>query len=182
MLADLVLQTAIVILGLALILDPDALTDPASLGGTPSMEDLVFAFTLTLVTFAGVDASSGLAGEVAVGRKGLKRLLTARMLAFIPYVGISLVAVSALPLENLRGGEDDYVDAPMLGVAAAFEPAWLADTLRVLIGDLGLRDPGDRVQRGDARALAAGLLARAQPPDPDARSGACTRRARRRWW
>ena len=56
------------------------------------LKDLIFAFTLTLVTFAGVDASSGLAGEVAVGRKGLKRLMTARMLAFIPYVGISLVA------------------------------------------------------------------------------------------
>ena len=134
-LADVVLQTAIVILGLALILDPDALTDPASLGGTPSVEDLVFAFTLTLVTFAGIDASSGLAGEVAVGRKGLKRLMTARMLAFIPYIGVSLVAISALPLSDLRNaGPDDYVDAPMLGVAAAFEQAWLADTLRVLIG------------------------------------------------
>ena len=58
------------ILGLALLLNPDALTDPASLGGTPSAKDLVFAFTLTLVTFAGVDASSGLAGEVAVGPRG----------------------------------------------------------------------------------------------------------------
>ena len=134
-LVDLVLQTLIVILGLALLLNPDALTDPASLGGTPSLEDLLFAFTLTLVTFAGVDASSGLAGEVAVGRKGLKRLMTARMLAFIPYIGISLVAVSALPVDDLRGGgDDDYVEAPMLGVAAAFEQAWLADTLRVLIG------------------------------------------------
>ena len=132
--ADLVLQTVIVILGLVLVLNPEALTDPASLGGTPSLQELVFAFTLTLVTFAGVDASSGLAGEVAVGRKGLKRLMTARMLAFIPYVGIALVAVSALPLDNLRGGRDDYVEAPMLGVAAAFDPPWLADTLRVLIG------------------------------------------------
>ena len=132
---DLILQTAIVLLGLAIVFNPDVLTDPASLGGTPSARDLVFAFTLTLVTFAGVDASSGLAGEVAVGRRGLKRLMTARMLAFIPYIGISLVAVSALPLEDLRGGgRDDYVDAPMLGVAAAFEPAWLADILRVLIG------------------------------------------------
>jgi basic amino acid/polyamine antiporter, APA family len=132
---DLILQTTIVILGLLIVLNPDVLTNPASVGGTPSARDLVFAFTLTLVTFAGVDASSGLAGEVAVGRKGLKRLMTARMLAFIPYVGISLVAVSALPLSDLRhGGPDDYVDAPMLGVAAAFDPPWLANTLRILIG------------------------------------------------
>jgi basic amino acid/polyamine antiporter, APA family len=132
---DLILQSAIVILGLILVLNPDVLTDPASVAGTPSAKDLIFAFTLTLVTFAGVDASSGLAGEVAVGRKGLKRLVSARLLAFIPYVGISLVAVSALPLDDLRhGGPDDYVDAPMLGVAAAFHPQWLADTLRILIG------------------------------------------------
>jgi len=132
---DLILQTTIVLLGLLIVFNPDVLTNPASVGGTPSAKDLVFAFTLTLVTFAGVDASSGLAGEVAVGRKGLKRLMTARMLAFIPYIGISLVAVSALPLSDLRhGGPDDYVDAPMLGVAAAFDPQWLADVLRILIG------------------------------------------------
>ena len=122
-LGDLVLQTTIVILGLALLLNPDVLTDPASVAGTPSTSDMIFAFTLTLVTFAGVDASSGLAGEVKVGRKGLKRLVTARLLAFIPYVGIALVAVSVLPVDTgLREGEEDYVDAPMLGVAAGFEP------------------------------------------------------------
>jgi basic amino acid/polyamine antiporter, APA family len=134
-LGDLVLQTTIVILGLALLLNPDALTHPASLGGMPSTSNLIFAFTLTLVTFAGVDASSGLAGEVAVSRRGLKRLVTARLLAFIPYVGISLVAVSVLPLKaGLRSGPDNYVDAPMLGVAAGFDQAWLSETLRLLIG------------------------------------------------
>src|SRR4051794_18040681 len=133
-LGDLVLQTTIVILGLALLLNPDVLTDPASVAGTPSTSDLIFAFTLTLVTFAGVDASSGLAGEVKVGRRGLKRLVTARLLAFIPYVGIALVAVSVLPVDNLKTGADNYVDAPMLGVAAGFEQPWLSDTLRILIG------------------------------------------------
>jgi basic amino acid/polyamine antiporter, APA family len=134
-LADLVLQTAIVVLGLALLLNPDALTDPASIAGAPSASDLVLAFTLTLVTFAGVDASSGLAGEVAIGRRGLKRLVSARLLAFIPYVGIALVAVSVLPLDTgLAAGRDNYVEAPMLGVAAGFHQPWLADTLRILVG------------------------------------------------
>ena len=133
-LGDLVLQTTIVILGLALLLNPDVLTHPASLGGMPSTSNLIFAFTLTLVTFAGVDASSGLAGEVKVGRRGLERLVIARLLAFIPYVGIALVAVSVLPLNSLKSGKDNYVDAPMLGVAAGFEQPWLRESLRLLIG------------------------------------------------
>ena len=181
MLADLLLQTTIVILGLALLLNPDALTDPASIAGTPSTSDIVFAFTLTLVTFAGVDASSGLAGEVKVGRRGLKRLVTARLLAFIPYVGISLVAISVLPFESgLRSGEDDYVDAPMLGVAAGFEQPWLADTLRVLIGASAFailviacnaRCSGSRGWATRSRSTARSRR----------RSAACTRRAPRRW-
>jgi APA family basic amino acid/polyamine antiporter len=133
-LGDLVLQTVIVILGLLLLLNPDVLTHPASIAGTPSTSNLIFAFTLTLVTFAGVDASSGLAGEVKVGRKGLKRLVIARLLAFIPYVGISVVAVSVLPFQTgLQSGKDNFVEAPMLGVAAGFHQPWLAETLRILI-------------------------------------------------
>ena len=125
---DLILQTTIVVLGLLIVLNPDVLTDPASVGGTPSAKDLIFAFTLTLVTFAGVDASSGLAGQVAVGRKGLKRLMTARMLAFIPYVGdLAGGGQRAAARRPADGGPDDYVDAPMLGVAAAFDQAWLRE-------------------------------------------------------
>ena len=133
--ADLLLQLAIVIFGLVLLLEPKALTDPASIAGTPSAEDLLFAFTLTLVTFAGVDASSGLAGEVRISRRGLKRLVSARLFAaFVPYVGIALVAVSVLPLESgLRTEAGDWVQAPMLGVVEGFDQQWLREVLRVLV-------------------------------------------------
>jgi basic amino acid/polyamine antiporter, APA family len=36
-----------------------------------------------LVAFSGLDASSGLAGQVAIGRRGLRRLISVRMLAAI---------------------------------------------------------------------------------------------------
>ncbi len=134
-LADLLLQLTIVVLGVLLVVSGDALTDPASVGGSPPAEDLLFAFTLAVVAFAGIDASSGLAGEVAVSRRGLRRLISARMLAVtVPYVGIGLVAVSALPLQgDVRAGGDDFIQAPMLVVVAAFDPAWLADALRYLV-------------------------------------------------
>jgi APA family basic amino acid/polyamine antiporter len=134
-LADLALQLVIVGLGLVLLFSGTALTDPVSLGGRPGPVDLLFAFTLAVVAFAGIDASSGLAGEIAVSRRGLKRLVSLRLLtATVPYLGIGLVAVSALPLEgDLRAGPDDLVEAPMLGVVAAFEQPWLAEPLRYLV-------------------------------------------------
>ena len=69
-LGDLVLQVLVVVLGLALLFEPDVLLHPSSVAGSPSLENLVFAFPLVLVAFSGIDASSGLAGQVKIGRAG----------------------------------------------------------------------------------------------------------------
>ena len=123
----------------------------------------MFAFPLVLVAFSGIDASSGLAGQVAIGRRGLRRLIGVRLLAaLVPYVGIALVASTALPDEPGKS----WIEAPMLGVVDAFSQAWLHDPLRYLVAISGVPDPLCRLQRGDARRLAARLLARGQPPDP----------------
>ena len=87
--ADLAVQLLIVILGLALVFEPDVLTNPAQLAGTPDAEHVLFAFTIAIAAFSGLDASSALAGEVAVSRRGLRRLFAARVpAAVVPYVGI----------------------------------------------------------------------------------------------
>ena len=106
-LGDLILQLLVVAFGLALIFQPEVLTDPASIAGAPSLEDMVFAFPLVLVAFSGIDASSGLAGQVAIGRAGLRRLIGVRLVAaMVPYLGIALVASAALPPtgEQVRRG------------------------------------------------------------------------------
>jgi APA family basic amino acid/polyamine antiporter len=128
-LGDIVLQVLVVALGLALVFDTDVLTDPASIAGAPEIEDIVFAFPLVLVAFSGIDASSGLAGQVAIGRRGLRRLIGVRLLAaLVPYLGIALIASSVLP----RAGSS-WLEAPLLGVADAFEQAWLREPLKYLI-------------------------------------------------
>jgi basic amino acid/polyamine antiporter, APA family len=128
-LVDLVLQLLLVALGLALLFDPDVITAPASLGGHVSFDDLVTAFPLVLVAFSGIDASSGLAGQVAIGRKGLKRLVVVRFLAaVVPYVGLALVASSVLP----RAGTN-FEEAPVVAVVDAFEQDWLREPLRYVI-------------------------------------------------
>ncbi len=123
--ADLAVQLLIVLLGIALVFEPEVLTDPASLAGTPNAEHVLFAFTIAIAAFSGLDASSSLAGEVAVSRRGLRRLFAARLIAGVPYVGIGLVASSTLPQ---TGG--DWYEAPMLGVASAFDESWVREPLR----------------------------------------------------
>jgi APA family basic amino acid/polyamine antiporter len=134
-LADLLLQLLVVGLGLALLFNPEVLTHPAKVAGAGSLEDLIWAFPLVLVAFSGIDASSGLAGQVAVGRRGLRRLLAARFLAaLIPYVGIALVASATLPVERRgEGGPAGWTEAPVLGVVADFSQAWLREPLRYLV-------------------------------------------------
>jgi APA family basic amino acid/polyamine antiporter len=128
-LGDLVLQVLIVLLGLALLFQPEVLTDPASIGGSPSLEDVIFAFPLVLVAFSGIDASSGLAGQVKIGRAGLRRLIGVRLIAaMVPYLGIALVASSVLPQTGSR-----WIEAPLLGVADSFEQAWLRESMKYLV-------------------------------------------------
>ena len=129
-LGDLALQLLIVVFGLVYLFDPSVLSDPASVAGTPSIEDILFAFPLVLVAFSGLDASSGLAGQVPIGRKGLRRLIAVRMLAaLVPYVGIAMVASTALPDEPGQ----TWIEAPMLGVVDDFTQSWLHDPLRYLV-------------------------------------------------
>jgi basic amino acid/polyamine antiporter, APA family len=127
--ADMALQLLIVVLGLALLFDSRVFTDPLAIGGTPTTEDVLFAFTLAIAAFSGLDASSSLAGDVAVSRRGLRRLIAVRVpAAVIPYAGLALVASSVLPQTGGR-----WVEAPMLGLVSSFEQGWLREPLRYIV-------------------------------------------------
>jgi len=133
--ADLVLQALLIAVGLALFFDADLLTGQIELGTAPTWEDVVFALTIATVAFTSLESASGLAGEVDVRRRGLRRLVaSASGTVTLVYVGIALVAVAALPVD---GGTTELATrhelAPVLGVVERFEPAWLADALRSVV-------------------------------------------------
>jgi len=133
--ADLALQLLVIVIGLALFFNLDRLTSPIHLGSSPRWSDFVFALTVGTVAFTCLESASGLAGEVGVGRRGLRRLLgSAAASVMVVYVGIALVAVMALPVV---GGHtplgDRYVNAPVLGVVSRMSPHWLADALMYTI-------------------------------------------------
>jgi APA family basic amino acid/polyamine antiporter len=133
--ADLSLQVLLIVLGLAAFFNAHKLIDPIHLGRTPHWDDLIFAFGVATVVFTGLESASGLAGEVAVGRSGLKRLIqTAAASVFVVYAGIAVVGLTALPVQHgrtLLGTK--YLEAPVLGIAGSFHQHWLASTMKYLI-------------------------------------------------
>ena len=182
-LGDLALQLLIVAFGLIFLFTPEVLTDPGSIAGTPSMADMMFAFPLVLVAFSGLDASSGLAGQVAIGRRGLRRLIAVRMLAaIVPYVGIALVASATLPVERLGRRRPGRLDrGPDAGHRRRLLAGVAARGAAVRGGRVRRGHPRGGLQRGHARRLAARLQPRAQPADPVADRLPASRARRRRW-
>lgn len=131
--ADLFLQFAVIAIGLAVLWDPEALTAPLELFGTPGTEDVLFAFVVSMVALAGIEAASDLAPDLAWRREDLRKVVGAGSL-FVPliYVGMAFVALMALPVVAGPEGpqtrlSSTYLDAPVLGIVSAFQPAWLGD-------------------------------------------------------
>ncbi len=133
--ADIAVQLALVVLGIVLLFDADVITDSIELGVTPTWTDVIVALGIASVVSSGLESAAGLAGELEVSRRDLRRFVgLGSLTVVVVYTGIALVAVSAVPVVDGRtplGGI--YEDAPFLGIAAAFEQAWLRDGTKYLI-------------------------------------------------
>jgi APA family basic amino acid/polyamine antiporter len=135
---DLALQALVVVLGLVLFFNPHTLLSPIHLGSAPKWSDLVFALTIAAISFTGLESASGLAGEVRISAGALKRLVVSGTgtVVFL-YVGIALVAVTALPV---HAGHTElatrFLRDPVVGIVTQMHPHWLAQTLRYLVAGL----------------------------------------------
>ncbi len=131
----LLLQLLVVAIGLALFFEPHLIFHSVHLGTAPTWTSVVFALTITSVAFTGVESASGVAGEVRVSRRSLKRLITSgSALVMLAYVGIGIVAVTALPIRDAHtplGGR--YVNDPVIGIVAQMHPYLLEQVLQYLI-------------------------------------------------
>lgn len=127
--ADVVLQAALVVVGIVVFFSWDVLTAPIELGVSPSWSEAVFGLGVAMVVFTGLESASGLAGEVTVNRRGLQRLISASTLSvMVVYVGIAVVALTAVPVidgHTELGGR--YLEAPVLGITRSFSTGWVAD-------------------------------------------------------
>jgi APA family basic amino acid/polyamine antiporter len=138
-LANLVLLLVVMVVGFSQLFDLQAITDSIDLGSAPKWEDAVFGAVVATVAMLGIEAASGLAGELRVGRRALRRVaIVASAAALVIFIGISALALMAVPVS---GGEtalgDRFIEEPMLGVVSAFRPGWVMDLFRYAVGAAG---------------------------------------------
>jgi APA family basic amino acid/polyamine antiporter len=118
------------------LFDLGVIVDSVELGETPVWEDLAFALGVACVGLIGVEAASGLAGEVRVGRRGLRRVVMASAAAtLVLSVGVSAAALMAQPVKGdatALGGR--FIEAPVLGIVNGLDTAWMVDAGRYLVG------------------------------------------------
>jgi basic amino acid/polyamine antiporter, APA family len=138
-LADLGLQLAVIGVGALVVMHPERLTENMDLLGDPSFRDIVYAAVVAMLAYAGIEAASDLAPDIDVSRRDLKRVAGIGAIGVpLVYAGMAAVALMAVPVvagpdgpQTALGGE--FVEDPILGVVSAYEPAWVAETMRWLV-------------------------------------------------
>jgi basic amino acid/polyamine antiporter, APA family len=133
---SIVVLVAVSLIGFTQYWDPGSIRASIDLGVAPRWEDLIFATGLATVTVIGVEAASGLAGEIRVGRRGLKRVVVASVAAAILLcVLVSVAGLMATPVVGTRTALGDrFLEAPVLAIVSSYEPGTLLDVSRYVVG------------------------------------------------
>jgi APA family basic amino acid/polyamine antiporter len=138
-LADIALQLAVIGVGVLAVFHPDRLTDQVHLFTDPTVKDVVYASVVAMLAYAGIEAASDLAPDIDVQPRDLKRIVSLGAVAVpLVYAGMAAIALMAVPVvagpegpQTALGGE--FVEAPVLGVVSAYNPSWVADSMRWLV-------------------------------------------------
>ena len=139
---DLATQLLLVVLGLALLVSPEALANGIDVGVTPTWDDLAFALPLALLAFTGLETVANLAEETREpGRTVPRSLFSAIGLVVVLTVLIAAIGLSAFPVES---GEtalgEEWLKAPLAGIVEALQadlPDLVGDALLVYVGVTG---------------------------------------------
>jgi basic amino acid/polyamine antiporter, APA family len=120
--ADLCTQALLVGLGFVLVLKPSLLVSQVHLGIAPSWTQLVFALSVAMVAYTGIETVSNMAEEAKDPGHDIPRSVNLVLIAVLGiYAGISVVALSALPVVHHAGHyatelSTVYENDPVLGI------------------------------------------------------------------
>jgi basic amino acid/polyamine antiporter, APA family len=123
---DLLTQVALVALGALVILNPHLLISQVHLGTAPTYSQLIFALSISMLAYTGIETVSNMAEEAKDPGEQVPRAVNHVLIAVIGlYVGISIIAMSALPVTHNASGHyttalgTTYQGDPVLGIVSA---------------------------------------------------------------
>jgi APA family basic amino acid/polyamine antiporter len=92
-----------------------------------------------MLAYTGIEAASNLAPDLRYEPKDLRRIIsTGALVVPLIYAGMAAIALMAVPVVAGPDGAqtalgERYVEAPVLGVASAYDPNWLSDLMRWMV-------------------------------------------------
>jgi APA family basic amino acid/polyamine antiporter len=141
--ADLATQVLLVLVGVVVILDPHVLVSQVHLGTAPTTSELIFALSLAMVAYTGIETVSNMAEEARDPGRDVPKAVNLVLFAVLGvYAGISVVALSALPVVHDAHGYHtllgtQYEADPVLGIVNNLGlGSVLTDGLRYYVGVL----------------------------------------------
>ncbi|MEA2366191.1 MAG: basic amino acid/polyamine antiporter, family [Thermoleophilaceae bacterium] len=133
---SILVLVAVSLIGFVQYWDPGSIRATIDLGVAPRWEDLIFATGVATVAVIGVEAASGLAGEIRVGRRGLRRVVLASVaVSMVLFLIVSVAALMATPVVGTHTALGDrFLEAPVLAIPSSYEPGLLLDLTRYVVG------------------------------------------------
>jgi basic amino acid/polyamine antiporter, APA family len=158
---DLSTQILIVALGAFLVLNPHLLISQVHLGVAPSWRELIFALSLAMLAYTGIETVANMAEESRDPGTQVPKAVNLVVLAVLTvYSGISLVALSALPVIHHGVGYSAELKQsfPHPGYATSLGHFFENDPMLGVIEHLGLHGTVLTVGRYYLGFLAATIL------------------------
>ena len=143
---DFATQVLLVIVGFALVFSPEILVDNIHWGVAPTWANLAIAVPVAMLAYTGVETVSNLAEEVRDPVRNVPNAL--KLVAgavFAIYFTLPLVALSAMPVEEINGElttrlalppeENGFANDPILGLVDNLGlEGWVLDGAQIYVG------------------------------------------------
>src|SRR5438067_753343 len=140
---DLFTQVALVALGVVIVLNPSLLVSQVHLGVAPNFSELIFAVSISMLAYTGIETVSNMAEEARDPGADVPKAVNLVLIAVLGiYAGISVVALSALPVTHHAGHYSTalgstYANDPVLGIVSALHlHGWVLTAARYYVGAL----------------------------------------------
>lgn len=112
---DIVTQGSIIVFGAVLVLNFPKLLGQIHFGTLPTWGNFIYGISIAMVAYTGIEAVSQLSGETMdPGKKIPRAMLLTLATVLVMYMGVSLVALSAVSPEELGS---KWIGDPIAGIA-----------------------------------------------------------------